>query len=110
MRRRTAFAAAALPLLLTAVACGTAQKTATGATPAASGGTTASGSSSASAAPAATLSGPLGDAKNIKVDGTSGTMPKVTFPSGNPSLTSSSRVIAPGDGAAAKDGDTLVAN
>ncbi|GIH29105.1 peptidylprolyl isomerase [Acrocarpospora phusangensis] len=109
MRRRTAFAAAALPLLLTAVACGTAQKTATGASPAATA--SASGASaSGSAAPAATLAGPLGDAKNIKVEGASGVMPKVTFPEGNPALNSSSRVIVPGDGTAAKDGDTLVAN
>ncbi|GAA0444948.1 peptidylprolyl isomerase [Acrocarpospora corrugata] len=112
MRRRTAIAAAALPLLLTAVACGTAQKTATGATPAAttSAGTGTAAAAPSSAAPAATLSGPLGDAKNIKVDGTAGTMPKVTFPAGNPALNSSARVIAAGDGTAAKDGDTLVAN
>ncbi|GAA0985963.1 FKBP-type peptidyl-prolyl cis-trans isomerase [Acrocarpospora macrocephala] len=111
MRRRTAIAAAALPLLLTAVACGTAQKTATGASPAATpaGSAAASGSAPAPSA-AASLTGPLGDAKNIKVDGSAGTMPKVTFPAGNPALTSSARVIAPGDGSAAKDGDTLVAN
>ncbi|WP_214109204.1 FKBP-type peptidyl-prolyl cis-trans isomerase [Acrocarpospora catenulata] len=101
MRRRTALAAAALPILL-AAACGTAQKTATGATPSAASGSPAE---SAAAAPA----GPAADAKDIKVDGATNAKPTVTFPSGGPALTSSARVIAPGEGEAAKEGDTLVA-
>ncbi|GAB1823339.1 FKBP-type peptidyl-prolyl cis-trans isomerase [Herbidospora sp. RD11066] len=107
MRRRTAIAAAALPLLLTAVACGTAEKTATGATPPAT--TSAAPSAAASSAAAAAPVGPAADPKDIKVAGDPGSKPTVTFPTGGPALTSSARVISEGSGAAAADGDTLVA-
>ncbi|MGW5264209.1 FKBP-type peptidyl-prolyl cis-trans isomerase [Microbispora sp. NPDC004025] len=88
MRRRTALVAA-LPLLL-AVACGTAQKTASSASPAASGARAA--------------------ATAIKVTGEVGKKPTLTFPSGQPSLTSASIKVVEGQGTPAKDGDVLTAN
>ncbi|WP_083958561.1 FKBP-type peptidyl-prolyl cis-trans isomerase [Herbidospora mongoliensis] len=109
MRRRTAIAAAALPLLLTAVACGTAEKTATGATPPPAATSAAPGSAAASASAPPAPTGPVADAKDIKVSGAAGAKPSVSFPTGNPALTSSARVISEGDGSAAADGDTMVA-
>src|SRR4051812_37371078 len=84
MRRRTAIVAA-IPLLF-AAACGTAQKSA----------------STASPTSAAAASG-------IKVTGAAGTKPAVTFPSGKPPQTSSAVKINEGQGTAAKDGDVLTA-
>ncbi|WP_182905506.1 FKBP-type peptidyl-prolyl cis-trans isomerase [Microbispora sp. H13382] len=88
MRRSTALVAA-LPLLL-AAACGTAQKTASSASPAASGARAA--------------------ATAIKVTGEVGKKPTLTFPSGQPSLTSASIKVVEGQGTPAKDGDVLTAN
>ncbi|WP_203976867.1 FKBP-type peptidyl-prolyl cis-trans isomerase [Planotetraspora silvatica] len=85
MRRRTAIVAAALPLLL-AAACGTAQKTAS---PSTGAGTAA--------------------AAGLKVVGEAGKKPTVTFPAGQPPLTSSSLKVSDGSGTAAKDGDVLTA-
>ncbi|MEV0970627.1 FKBP-type peptidyl-prolyl cis-trans isomerase [Microtetraspora glauca] len=81
MRRRTAVLAA-LPLIF-AAACGTAQKTDSGAAPAGGSG--------------------------IKVTGQADQKPTVTFPSGKPQLTSSSQKIIEGNGTPAKDGDVLTA-
>jgi peptidylprolyl isomerase len=89
MRRRTAIAAAALPLLL-AAACGS-QKSAT------------------SASPGSTANAATADASGIKVTGEPGKKPVLTFPAGKPPLTSSSAKILPGNGTAAKDGDVLAA-
>ncbi|GII51813.1 peptidylprolyl isomerase [Planotetraspora thailandica] len=88
MRRRTAIAAAALPLLL-AAACGSQTST------------TASPSSAANAATAS--------ADGIKVTGAAGAKPVVAFPAGKPPLTSSSKIILAGTGQAVKDGDILKA-
>ena len=88
MRRCTALVAA-LPLLL-AAACGTAQKTASSASPGASGDRAA--------------------ATAIKVSGEVGQKPTLTFPSGLPSLTSASVKVVEGQGTPAKDGDVLTAN
>ncbi|WP_055483477.1 FKBP-type peptidyl-prolyl cis-trans isomerase [Sphaerimonospora mesophila] len=96
MRRRTAIAAATIPLLF-AAACGTAQRT------------TATGAS-ASAGASAGASGPVVSADDIKVEGQVGSKPNVTFPAGTPALTSVSRTIIEGEGAPAKDGDVLTAN
>lgn len=87
MRRRTALVAA-LPLLL-AAACGTAQKSASSASP------NTGGQAAASA---------------IKVTGEAGKKPTLTFPSGKPSLTSASMKVIEGQGTPAKDGDVLTAN
>nr|WP_189182583.1 FKBP-type peptidyl-prolyl cis-trans isomerase [Microbispora rosea] len=87
MRRRTALVAA-LPLLL-AAACGTAQKSATNASPSSSGHAAASA---------------------IKVTGEVGKKPTLTFPEGKPSLTSASIKVVEGEGTPAKDGDILTAN
>ncbi|WP_433423332.1 FKBP-type peptidyl-prolyl cis-trans isomerase [Microtetraspora malaysiensis] len=81
MRRRTAVLAA-LPLIF-AAACGTAQK---------------SDSSGSSAA-----------ASEIKVTGKADQKPTLTFPTGKPSLTSSSKTIIEGNGDPVKEGDVLTA-
>ncbi|NAS26223.1 hypothetical protein GT755_31695 [Herbidospora sp. NEAU-GS84] len=109
MRRRTAITAAALPLLLSAVACGTAQKTATGASPSAAATSAAPSAAASSGAAAAAPVGPAADPKDIKVSGALGKKPSVTFPKGGPALVSSTRVISEGSGTAAAEGDTLVA-
>ncbi|WP_433224963.1 FKBP-type peptidyl-prolyl cis-trans isomerase [Microtetraspora malaysiensis] len=81
MRRRTAVLAA-LPLIF-AAACGTAQK------------------SDSSASQAA--------ASEIKVTGQVDQKPTLTFPTGKPPLTSSSKTIVEGKGDPAKEGDVLTA-
>ncbi|GLW99672.1 FKBP-type peptidyl-prolyl cis-trans isomerase [Microtetraspora sp. NBRC 16547] len=81
MRRRTAVLAA-LPLIF-AAACGTAQKSDTGA-------------------------GPTGGS-GIKVTGQADQKPTVTFPAGKPRLTSSSEKVVEGKGEPVKDGDVLTA-
>ncbi|WP_204017276.1 FKBP-type peptidyl-prolyl cis-trans isomerase [Sphaerimonospora thailandensis] len=95
MRRRTAIAAATVIPLMLAAACGTAQRTTAGASPSAS---------------AAAPSGPVASADGIKVEGKVGKKPDVTFPAGNPALTSVSRRIIEGEGTPAKDGDVLAAS
>lgn len=104
MRRRMAIVAA-LPMLL-AAACGTAQKTASSASPAPS----SASSAPASAAPSAVPTGPRAAAADLKVTGKIGKKPKVTFPDGLPPLTSASKKVVEGAGAAAKDGDVLTAS
>src|SRR5690606_19158426 len=64
----------------------------------------------ASAGATVTPSGPVASAAGIKVGGKVGSKPTVTFPSGNPELTSVSRTITEGEGTPAKDGDVLTAS
>jgi peptidylprolyl isomerase len=51
-----------------------------------------------------------GSPAGVKVAGEFGKKPQVTFPSGKPPATSSTQNISPGQGAAVKDGDSVVAN
>ncbi|MBB5081151.1 FKBP-type peptidyl-prolyl cis-trans isomerase [Nonomuraea endophytica] len=82
MRRRLAVLAA-VPLIFTAAACGTAEPT---------------GSTSATAS------------SGVKVAGNLNAKPTVTFPSGTPAAKSSYEVINAGTGPAIKSGDKLIVN
>ncbi|WP_248963122.1 FKBP-type peptidyl-prolyl cis-trans isomerase [Sphaerisporangium perillae] len=53
---------------------------------------------------------PASPATGVKVAGEFGKKPQVSFPAGKPPATSSSQTISQGQGAAVKDGDSVVAN
>ncbi|MFC5828590.1 FKBP-type peptidyl-prolyl cis-trans isomerase [Nonomuraea insulae] len=87
--RRAMAVLAAVPLILFAAACGS------------GGGTSATATASATAP---------GGSAGVKVAGTVGAKPTVTFPSGSPATKSSYEVIHPGAGTGLKAGDRVLVN
>ncbi|MEV1177078.1 FKBP-type peptidyl-prolyl cis-trans isomerase [Nonomuraea sp. NPDC049784] len=87
--RRALAVLAAVPLILSAAACGSSDN---------------SSSTAASSAPGAS------GASGFKVTGNVGAKPTVSFPSGSPATTSSYTVVQPGAGDALKSGDRVIVN
>ncbi|MEU8361546.1 FKBP-type peptidyl-prolyl cis-trans isomerase [Nonomuraea sp. NPDC048882] len=88
--RRALAVLAAVPMIMFAAACGS------------DGAPTATGPATASASP--------GASSGVKVAGSVGAKPTVTFPSGTPAKTSSYEVIQPGAGDGVKAGDRVIVN